>query len=369
MRDHYDPSANGGRDRTDVEYNWPRTLHVPPQPPRLIYFDLNHWVALSKAVSGHPGGESYGPILAACERAAQENRAAFPISDTIFMEISKIGQHRQRRSLRQAIERLSGFVAVAARSLVSRHEIEAMLDAVLGPRSHPIGRVDYVGHGVNWALGFQGFRVTAADGRNVTAEVRSSHARGAAWFDERIAEAELELSRYAIEGPAPGDEAKLQELGYNPYAAFRVAHARATQEIEQVERFNRDPAWRAGRIRDAVAARETLIEINSMLFQGLAARGVSLEEAFPRPEHARRAFDSMPSFDVSVSLKTSYHRDPNHQWTPNDIHDIDALGSTLPYCDIVVTDKAAAAHVKRTGLATRLNTIVLSSLLALPAFL
>ena len=73
----------------------------------------------------------------------------------------------------------------------------------------------------------------------------------------------------------------------------------------------------------------------------------------------------MPSFDVAVTLKTAYHRNPMHRWAPNDIHDIDAMGSTLPYCDIVVTDKAVAAHIRRTNLAERLNTIVLSQLSSL----
>jgi hypothetical protein len=41
---------------------------------------------------------------------------------------------------------------------------------------------------------------------------------------------------------------------------------------------------------------------------------------------------------------------------------LDALGSTLPYFDIVVTDKAAASHARRTGLADRLGTTVLSRL-------
>ena len=46
----------------------------------------------------------------------------------------------------------------------------------------------------------------------------------------------------------------------------------------------------------------------------------------------------------------------------NDIHDIDAMGSTLPYCDIVVTDKAVASHANQTKLAERLGTIVVSQL-------
>ena len=33
---------------------------------------------------------------------------------------------------------------------------------------------------------------------------------------------------------------------------------------------------------------------------------------------------------VAISLKTRYHRDGRHQWTTNDIHDIDALAVAVP---------------------------------------
>ena len=77
----------------------------------------------------------------------------------------------------------------------------------------------------------------------------------------------------------------------------------------------------------------------------------------------------MPSFDVAVSLKTEYHRDPMHRWTQNDVHDIDALGSTLPYCDVVVTDKAAASSAERAKLPARLQTVVLSRIADLLQYL
>jgi len=53
----------------------------------------------------------------------------------------------------------------------------------------------------------------------------------------------------------------------------------------------------------------------------------------------------------------------------DDIHDTDALGSTLPYCDIVVTDRATASHARQTGWAERLDTVVLSRLSDLPRHL
>ena len=154
----------------------------------------------------------------------------------------------------------------------------------------------------------------------------------------------------------------MRSMGWNPAAAYEVTSRRAAQELEQVKRFNDDPKWRSQRIRDVIAAREIAIEIDGMLWEGLTARGVDLEDVFTDVDITRRAFDSMPSFDVSVSLKAAYHRNPAHRWKPNHVIDIDALASTIPYCDIVVTDNEVASHVVQTGLADRLETTVLSSM-------
>ena len=60
---------------------------------------------------------------------------------------------------------------------------------------------------------------------------------------------------------------------------------------------------------------------------------------------------------------------PDASVDDDDIHDTDALGSTLPYCDIVVTDRATASHARQTGWAERLDTVVLSRLSDLPRHL
>lgn len=352
-----------GAERSDVAYVWPLTLRLPARLPKLVYLDLNHWIAMAKALSGHPDGEADSEVLVACLRALKDRTAVFPISDTIYIEISKIGQYRQRRDLREVIEQVSRYMVVTSRSVVATHEIEAVLDGIVGPNPHPINTTDYLDWGVARAFGMVGgFRVKSTGGEDITNEVRSSYRDGPEALDAILAAAELELNRRVIDGPSPDEEPELREVGWDPTGPFEIAAQRAAQELEQVQRFDRDPRWRRGRIRDVIATREILIEINDGLYKGLAARGATLQLMFPEPEDTRRAFDSMPSFDVAVTLKTSYHRDPKHRWTPNDIHDIDALGSTLPYCDIVVTDKAMASHAKGTGLTERLGTLVLSRL-------
>lgn len=352
------------------DYLWPGTLRLSARPPKLIYLDLNHWVALAKAHAGHPDGRAFEGPLDLCAQAVDDGAAIFPISDTIYFEISKIGPYRQRLVLREVIERISRFMVVTSRSVISVHEIEELLNHSAGPNPSPINSTDYLDWGVARAFGMAGgFRVSAADGKDVTEEVRSAHPEGADVFDRELVEAELELNRKTLEGPSPEEEPELRNFGWEPMSAFPVIERRAQQEIDQVARFNNDPKWRRSRIRDVVSAREVLIEINDYLQRGISERGTTLEEVFRSREEFRQGMNSMPSFDVAVTLKSAYHRDPNHRWTTNDVADIDALGSTLPYCDVVVTDKAVATNAKAAKLPQRLNSVVLARLSELGDFL
>jgi len=45
-------------------------------------------------MAGHPEGEAYAEVLAGCLAALEGGEAVFPISDSIYFEISKIGPYR-----------------------------------------------------------------------------------------------------------------------------------------------------------------------------------------------------------------------------------------------------------------------------------
>jgi hypothetical protein len=331
----------------------------------MVYLDLNHWIELAKALSGHQEGRKNLDTLTTLEQAVADRAVVFPLSFTTLLEISKIRNPRQRRILREVIELLSRYYVVTSLWIVECHEVEALLDNTVGVNPKPIGYNDYLDRGIMRALGMDGrLRIRDKNGKDVTSQFRQSlPPERAKFFDESIANAYVEMNRQFIEsaGPHSGEQAKGN--------TFQLVEGNALFEKELVGLLNRDPRWRRGRIRDVIAARHMAHEINEILFKGLAERRVPFERLAPDIEGVRDVGDSMPSFDVSVTLKTEYHRDPNHSWTPNDVCDIQALASTLPYCDVVVTDKAVATVAARTGLADRLNTVVLRNLDDVVAYL
>ena len=72
----------------------------------------------------------------------------FPISDAIYIETSKISQYRQRHNLRLVIEELSRYQVISARHVIAGHEVEAMLDDVVGPNPTPVNTLPYLDWGV-----------------------------------------------------------------------------------------------------------------------------------------------------------------------------------------------------------------------------
>jgi hypothetical protein len=128
----------------DVDHVWPQTLRLPART-RIL-------------------------------RAVDKRTAVFPLSESVYFEISKIGRHRQRRDLREVVERASRYMIVMSRSVISSHEIEALLDQIVGPNPHPINTMDYLDWAVARSFGMVGsFRVRTSSGEDVTAEVRLQH--------------------------------------------------------------------------------------------------------------------------------------------------------------------------------------------------
>ncbi len=351
---------------------WPKTLRLPDRPPKLVYLDLNHWISLSKAYQEHPDGQRHRNALDNCLQAVRDQSAIFPISGTLYVEISKIRQHRQRLNLREVLEPLSQFNTLIHLSYVVQHEIEALLDHMIGPSARPMVTIDLLGWGVNWAFAkVANLRIKTADGNDVTDTALQSFPGGQDAFRQLAHEADLRVNRMAIDGPTPQEEAELRSHGWDPNPALALYDQAVHEELAQARRFDQYSRWRRGRTRDVISAREFIAEQRQNLAGGLIRRGYSSDDEFfsKSREELSTALSSMPSFDVSVTIKTSLHRDGNHKWSNNDIYDIHTLALAIPYCDVLVTDRSMSEHANRSHLAGRYNTNVISSLSDLESYL
>jgi hypothetical protein len=335
---------------------WPPALLRPSPPPELVYLDMNHWIHLAQAATGHPNGAAHLEALETCKAARASNTALFPLAAAHYFEMAKIKDPRQRRDVAAVMEELSSFATLLDRTTVMGVELRAALDAVTG-RPGPTITVALLGRGIGPAFGMRGgLRVRDANGEDVTDEFVAVGDNASA-----LTSANLSLERAMLAGPEDKDLAALAERGYDPLAAFKVAQRRADQEEGMRARLDEDPRWRRGRIYDVVAAYEMSNELLDPLEKACAERGYLWQDVLSERETLRRFTRSMPSTEVAIVLKATRHRDGTLRWTPNDITDVDALSLAVPYCDVVVTEKFAHHILVASGVAKRMSTVVLRS--------
>ncbi len=365
--------------RSAVPYVWPERLVLPDA--RIVYLDLKDWIAFAKVVSGHSDGGKYWEVFDLCQRAVDSGAVVMPLSLATYAELMNRKSHRQRQDICTAIELLSdGYQTILSGFVLGVLELDQALYE-RGIRDHlSSDPVPYIAAGVAHGTGrWVTPRIVDETGRDVTAQALPTldPTVQAIFGEDRIAQM---LSHDAIAGPSNESEKEdLRSLGWNPestaqmyetMAASENAVAASLAEEEHQPDLLRGEQydWRNARIRDGVAARELMDRV----LPCLEHLGVSLLDVFDNsPEalqHNRELADSLPTFDVAVTLKHSLHHDKRH-WKVNDIFDIAALTVALPYCDIVCTDKGMRHHIDKTGIAQRLQTSVIDNLHDLPALI
>jgi hypothetical protein len=337
---------------------WPVRLTQPARPPSLVYLDMNHYVNLAKVKAGK-APQGYPELLEACRTARADGRALFPLSSTHCIEISNIGSYRQREDVTAVMEELSDFNYLLGRPQIMRLEVQAAIAALLGNDDSAGDGIPLIGQSAFWSFGMRGGLIIEGE-EGHQAEQRLRYRLGDERFEQMMAHFNREAERALLTGPDEDTQAELrQQGGYAPEVPYQHQEQRAQQERDQADTLDKDPESRKGPLRDVMSVREVLIELNEILVRELAAREVGITELLGGGEDnskARNFSDGMPSTRVAVSLKTHYHRNRQHKWTSNDIHDIDALAVAMPYCDAVFADAAAWNALKNSRELAVFNT-------------
>lgn len=345
---------------------WPRLLELPSEDVRVVYLDLNHWISLAQASTGHSQGVRFVTTLEACRAAKSAGTAFFVLSALHYMEMNKIKNPSQRRNVANVMEELTGFDSIVDRVTVMKLELDSMLDPLASEPS-PLPRTALVGRGVFHTFGRAGgVRILGPRG-DATEEVRLRV--GVEAFDDLTAQAELLLNRSVLRGPDDCEVEELRAFGWKPEATIQVAEKRAAQERRLTTTLAGQDSFRRARLHDVISARELCIEFQDILPQALAQRRLTFTNVVSNQRAGRKFVRAMPSTNVSIELKTAWHRNPDKPWTANDIYDIDAMSLAVPYCDIVVTEKACQHVLSVARLGEQMHTALLRDLEHLPSTL
>lgn len=342
------------REKAEAEYGlpdlvWPPALLQPRRPPILLYLDLNHWIELARAERGS-GQVAYTELLQALRRKIQVGEVRVVLTAPLFREVSKIASPEQRATLRELVEELSNFTYLCGLPDIFRLELQAVLDQATETAGMNFSPAPLLGRTILHAMGRVGGLRIYEDDVDVTDRLI---AEDPSWT-ARLSEMELQAERSLFEGPRPEDLAELRRTGYQPEIPQQRTRENALFETDWSERIGQ---YRGShQLRDLVIARHLSLELLDMLTSELMARDLTLDQILTNPTTGRAFVLSMPASAVMVSLVAQYHQDPNKIWRQNDIYDIEALATAVPYCDVVFTDAAARDALLRRNLNTAMNT-------------
>ena len=207
-------TAEHGMLRTEVDYAWP-AIFRPAYEVKLVYLDLNQWIGLAKAATGHKDGARYLQALEAARAAKDAGTAMFPLSGTHYMELAGIGSFRHRSDIAGVMEELSDFSTILSRAVLTKCEVEAALTARFGSRPDLYSPLTLLNFGVGPAFGMVGgLRFRNRAGRDVTEEARLEHPDGPEEFDRMLREMNIKLERAMLRGPSPHEAEELRAAQY-----------------------------------------------------------------------------------------------------------------------------------------------------------
>ncbi len=328
------------------------------------YLDQWVWIRLARAASGKPAAPGDPELLQALIDAANSG-VAFPLSCTHYIETESIKSPRQRRDIANVMASISHFRTIRSRRDLLRNQLLIAMHEQFGRPTFRPEKLDPVGVGVHWA--FQGvekiLQVHDADGKVIDLDQfpREMWVRATQGFEYQV-----------MAGPRDEDVRPLRErYGYKPEATAEAGRSRLEWEREFVGLLVDTPPKDPVELRVWIQAREVVHENLELLVRVFKEYGFPIRRltgGFGEDDPERRRefisgfFDRLPSVRVAVDLKLAVHRNNQRGWDHNDVYDTDAMSIAVPYCAVVLADKAVADALRRVKAGEDHGTLITGKL-------
>ena len=171
-----------------------------------------------------------------------------------------------------------------------------------------------------------------------------------------------ELKEYLVlEGPPQEIRSHIPN-----YDAYSGPHSgQRTQQFQRYAQHARTDPDIAQRPLDAICSRQLSVDIWDNFVRALNSAGFvqSWPLGLRNREQLTDFLMSLPSRRTAAMIQYHYLQDVDRDWNINDLRDVLALSTAIPYCDVVVTDRKAWDVTKnRAHLDEEFNTEIFCSL-------
>ena len=318
--------------------------------PKLVCLDMKDWVALGRAhyrLHTEPGVTNALQVL---EKAIDASRIVVPLTSANLLEVSGVASGERRMRLAEFMIHLSRNQSLIDHVATREREIfDALRLEYLGrpPSAHDPVRTRLLRWGVGAAAGAE---------------------------------------RVVVDGLSPAVQEHLREVLNLPFVSARALGGLSSAENRAATR-GMDEAWQTAEeeVRRGTAhlnsAERWQLEGRFVLLEGegraqlqalaplLGIAWSQLERWLEVPEHRIAIMKAIPSASIALRLRLSREKNPQQRTHRNDLKDLVFLSSTLPYANVIVTEKAWGQFVSRERLDVEYGTKICRSVSELPIIL
>lgn len=303
-----------------------------------LYIDLNHWIELAKARKA--GDLSLEARLA---RLVEDGKVIIPVSAIHMLEISAILKEHQRQDLSAMLRALSRGAVLRSFDNVRYAELEARIGSHYGLPVPQDIRPFIVALGYYRAFGE--LRIDFTAWRSIDPQ-KSADAEAEVWNqlnDEELLDSMLSL--YSPKISRDGAEAEAIRVGLD--------QTRTTTRGLDLEEMEKDCVM--GLARDVA-------ELAVRVAADLKLSNEALATNPPVHFWTKEYLATIPTVNVWAKLYLYLARGMTREMSVNDLYDMGHLAVAVPYCDIVVTDRAMAHLLTFRGLHETYGTKIYAAL-------
>jgi hypothetical protein len=314
-----------------------------------IFLDTNKWIDLGKAYHGLHGGEKYKTILQKIESKLAGGEIVLPVSFVQILETWKNLNRERRKRLATVVARLSNALFLLPPDFLRPLEIQNAVARLIGKSEIDLYE-RAVGRGAAYAFG-----------RELKAEIHEPHLPQ---DEERLNE--------IFKGPEVFEQILIDGMDEQDIKRRAEAAAKLAEKTEELRKNGKEKHFSETYVKTEMLK---FITDDYILADWIAAEkhfGRDLTDLFPKnwtPEEFMDFLHSIPTIDVFFTLYTIRDEQVGRPIRDNDVYDIGFLAVAVPYCDIVVLEKFFADLIKRSGLAKKWDTIVVTDLRELENYL
>ena len=327
----------------------PDTVVVGDRP--VVVLDNKDWINLSKSIHR----DHFNKL-----KDFASIGVTFPVSQTVLEELCDGSSKRQRRSITKTIEALGAGAFTQDPNVLWHHEIESGLTRFVGldrMSVWPLGRVPFVTD-VFGSFGQRTPKLTVSrDGQDVTEAFLQEHPDRADAITEAQQRLPHDLARAILrETPRTGIWSALLDQKLVP---------QYNKAVESYQGMGENARRLFLRRLASVIVLACVKDFDAFVASCMA-RGESMSNVLEvdRDSYGNTILNVMPSFDAFVVLSMELIK-TGQEVTRNDLQDVRHMAATVPYANIVMTDKRMMTLFESSGLAKKARAKVLYSLDAL----